>query len=161
MYSISRLNIELFKMGIRLCFLLLTNLFFPTQWHYSMQEAKQLAQKEHRHILLNFSGSDWCGPCIVLRKEVLDDPGFQAFADSTLVLVNADFPRMKKNQLSKEQQQQNDRLADQYNSQGKFPFTLLLDADGKVLKQWEGNPGIKPVEFSEDVKAVIDADKVH
>lgn len=126
-----------------------------------MQEAKQLAQKEHRHILLNFSGSDWCGPCIVLRKEVLDDPGFQAFADSMLVLVNADFPRMKKNQLSKEQQQQNDRLADQYNSQGKFPFTLLLDADGKVLKQWEGNPGIKPAEFSEDVKAVIDADKVH
>src|SRR5260370_38406268 len=103
--------------------LLMEGLFSPG-WHYNMQEAKDIAQKEHRHILLNFSGSDWCGPCILLRKEVLNDPGFLAFADSTLVLVNADFPRMKKNQLSREQQQRNDDLAAQYNSQGNFPLTL-------------------------------------
>jgi hypothetical protein len=156
-------------MSIHLCLLLLSQWVLnpqpheapPAQWHSSMQEAKLIAQKEHRHILLNFSGSDWCGPCILLRKEVLDDPGFLAFADSTLVLVNADFPRMKKNQLSKEQQQRNDVLADQYNSQGKFPLTLLLDADGKILKQWEGNPGIKPDAFSEEVRAVIDAGTAH
>jgi len=135
--------------------LLLTELISPT-WHYNLQEAKDLAKKEHRHILLNFSGSDWCGPCILLRKEVFDDPAFSAFADTALVLVNADFPRMKKNQLPKEQQQQNDQLADLYNSQGKFPLTVLLDADGKVKKEWEGNPGIKPAEFSMRIKAVID-----
>ena len=148
-------------MNLRLCFLLLATWSLPAQWHVNMQEAKQIAQKEHRHILLNFSGSDWCGPCIMLRKEILDDPGFLAFADTTLVLVNADFPRMKKNQLSKEQQQLNDHLADEYNSQGKFPLTLLLNADGKVLKQWEGNPSIKPAEFSEQVKAIVDADQTH
>jgi len=124
-----------------------------------MQEAQQVAKKEHRHILLNFSGSDWCGPCILLRKEIFDDTAFSKMADSALVLVNADFPRMKKKQLSKEQQQLNDRLADQYNPQGKFPLTLLLTADGKVLKLWDGYPAIKPSAFSSQVKAIIDADR--
>ena len=79
-----------------LCLLFLTHLANPPQWHFNMQEAQLIAKKEHRYILLNFSGSDWCGPCIMLRKEIFDDPAFSAFADTTLVLVNADFPRMKK-----------------------------------------------------------------
>ena len=128
-------------------------------WHLNMQEAKALAQREHRHILLNFSGSDWCGPCILLRKEILDAPAFSQLADTTLVLVNADFPRSKKNQLSREQQALNDQLADQYNSKGQFPLTLLLNAEGKVLQQWEGNPAVKPEQFAARVKAAIDADK--
>src|ERR1700759_2027156 len=120
-----------------LCSLLLTTWYAPLQWHGNMQEAMEIAQKEHRCILLNFSGSDWCGPCILLRKEVFDDPVFLAMADSSLVLVDADFPRMKKNQLSKELQQSNDKLADRYNPKGIFPLTLLLTAEGKVLRQWE------------------------
>ena len=128
-------------------------------WLTNMQEAKALAQREHRHILLNFSGSDWCGPCILLRKEILDAPAFSQLADTTLELVNADFPRMKKNQLSKEQQTLNDQLADQYNAKGQFPLTLLLTAEGKVLQQWEGNPGVKPAEFAALVKAALDADR--
>jgi thioredoxin-related protein len=130
-----------------------------TDWHSNMQEAKQIAQKEHRHILLNFSGSDWCGPCILLRKEIFDNPAFSKMADTVLVLVNADFPRKKKNQLSSAQQHLNDTLADEYNPQGKFPLTLLLNADGKVLKAWDGYPAVKPEEFSLQVKAVIDADQ--
>jgi thioredoxin-related protein len=133
----------------------------PVQWHVSMEEARQLALQQHKHILLNFSGSDWCGPCIMLRKEVFDDPSFQSFADSTLVLVNADFPRLRKNQLPREQQQSNDKLADRYNSQGKFPLTLLLSADGKILKQWEGLPGLKPEAFAGQIEAVLDADRSH
>ena len=144
-----------------ICFLLLTNWLLPPQWHTSLQEAKQIAQKDHRYIMLNFSGSDWCGPCILLRKEILDDPAFIAFADSTLVLVNADFPRMKKNQPSREQQRMNDQMADQCNAEGKFPLTLLLTAEGKVLKQWEGNPSVKAADFSLQVKRIIDADKAH
>ena len=142
-----------------LCFLFLAGLSLPPIWHLNMQEAEMIAQKEHRYILLNFSGSDWCGPCILLRKQIFDDPAFSALADTALVLVNADFPRMKKNQLSKQQQEQNDQLADKYNSQGKFPLTLLLDADGKVIKQWEGNPSVKSAEFSSQVKTAIDAEK--
>jgi thioredoxin-related protein len=128
-------------------------------WHTNMQEAKALAQKEHRHILLNFSGSDWCGPCILLRKDILDAPDFSAMADTCLVLVNADFPRMKKNQLPKEQQTLNDQLADQYNAKGQFPLTLLLTADGRVLREWEGNPGVTSAAFATTVKGVIDNDQ--
>ena len=130
----------------------------PT-WYTNMQEAKALAHQEHRHILLNFSGSDWCGPCILLRKDILDKPAFMQLADTTLILVNADFPRQKKNQLTPEQQKLNDQLADRYNSRGQFPLTLLLTAEGKVLRQWEGNPGVSPELFSGEVKAAIDADK--
>jgi thioredoxin-related protein len=128
-------------------------------WHTNMEEAKELAHKEHRHVLLNFSGSDWCGPCMLLRKDILDQPAFMQLADSELVLINADFPRRKKNQLTSEQQRLNERLADQYNSHGQFPLTLLLTADGKVLKRWEGNPGISPELFSKQVQGAIDADK--
>src|SRR5690348_15017450 len=98
-----------------LCYLLFfggmvdTHAAAPPVWHLNIREAREIAQKEHRYILLNFSGSDWCGPCIMLRKEIFEDPVFAGFADSALVLVNADFPRMKKNQLSKEQQRLNDQ----------------------------------------------------
>ncbi len=128
-------------------------------WHTDMEQAKSLAQKEHRHILLNFSGSDWCGPCILLRKDILDAPDFASFADTALILVNADFPRMKKNQLAKEQQTMNDKLADQYNAKGQFPLTLLLTADGRVLRQWEGNPGVTPAAFATAMKSILDNDQ--
>jgi thioredoxin-related protein len=128
-------------------------------WHTDMEQAKSLAQKEHRHILLNFSGSDWCGPCILLRKDILDAPDFASFADTALILVNADFPRMKKNQLAKEQQTMNDKLADQYNAKGQFPLTLLLTADGRVLRQWEGNPGVTPAAFATAMKGILDNDQ--
>jgi len=130
-----------------------------TNWHKSMDEAKMLAQKEHKHILLNFSGSDWCGPCIRLHKEIFDSEAFQQFAETNLVLVNADFPRLKKNQLSVSQQKINDAIADRYNSKGSFPFTVLLNENGKVLKQWEGFPKMTPDEFVDDVRTIIDADK--
>jgi hypothetical protein len=128
-------------------------------WLTNIEEAQGLARKEHRHILLNFSGSDWCGPCILLRKDILDQPAFLQMADTALILVNADFPRQKKNQPTPDQQRLNDRMADRYNSRGQFPLTLLLTAEGKVLKQWEGNPGVSPELFSRQVEAAIEADK--
>ncbi|MDP4255470.1 MAG: thioredoxin family protein, partial [Bacteroidota bacterium] len=106
--------------------LLLAATFFSTPvWHHDLSEARQLAVSEHRHILLNFSGSDWCGPCMRMRKEVFESEVFMNFADSELVMVNADFPRMKKNQLPARQQALNDAMAEQYDAKGKFPFTVL------------------------------------
>ena len=133
--------------------------FAPTSaWHYNMDEARAIAHKEHKHILLNFSGSDWCGPCIMLRQQILDDTVFLQMADTSLVLVNADFPRKKKDQLSPQQQSINNALADQYNAEGQFPRTLLLNADGKVLKTWDGNPGVKPEVFAKEVEDLVEAD---
>ena len=124
-----------------------------------MLEAEQIAKREHRHILLNFSGSDWCGPCMRLHNEIFESEVFTKMADSQLVLVNADFPRKKKNQLSAQQQEINNSLADKYNSQGKFPYTVLLDADGKVLREWEGFPNISPEAFTVEVRKGIYADR--
>src|SRR6478609_4759445 len=103
-------------------------------WQTDFEKAKAQAKSENKVMLLNFSGSDWCGPCIRLKKDIFDSETFIKYADENLVLVNADFPRLKKNILSKQQQKQNESLADTYNSSGAFPLTLLLNADGRILK---------------------------
>ena len=128
-------------------------------WHNNLQEAQDIARKEHRYILLNFSGSDWCGPCIHMHKEIFGSAVFMQFADEKLVLMNADFPRQKKNQLPAKQQEINDALADKYNPKGNFPYTLLLDADGKVLKEWNGLPNMTAEAFTQEVKEVVGADR--
>ncbi len=127
------------------------------EWHHNLDEARQIAQKEHRFIVLNFSGSDWCGPCIRMHKEIFASEAFTNLAANKLVLVNADFPRLKRNQLSKGQQTINDALADKYNPNGKFPYTVLLDQDGKVIKDWEGFTGNKPEEFCNQLSTLIGA----
>ena len=125
------------------------------KWQSDFNEAQKTAVASNRHILLYFSGSDWCGPCIRLRKEIFDTEIFQDFADSSLVLVNADFPRSIKNKQDKLQVKQNDLLADRYNPKGKFPYTLLLDARGNIIKDWEGFPQISPSAFVNQVKAKL------
>ena len=130
-----------------------------TSWETNFDKAKQQAAAEHKYIVLNFSGSDWCGPCIRLHHEVLESTAFKAFAEKHLILVNADFPRQKKNQLAKAQQQLNDQLADRYNAKGSFPLTVLLTADGKLVKEWEGYPKMTVDEFVADIQNVIDSNK--
>lgn len=145
---------------IKFCIIILSVLSMAfINWHYNLDEAKQLAKKEHRHILLNFSGSDWCGPCIRMHKEIFDSEVFKKMADNDLVLLNADFPRMKKNQLSPKQQELNNAIADKYNSKGSFPLTVLLDENGKVVKEWDGFPKEKLNEFVDEIKSAIDIDK--
>lgn len=123
-------------------------------WLGDFSTAKTEAVEKHRLILINFSGSDWCGPCIRLRKEILESSTFENYASDHLVLVRADFPRQKKNQLSKDQVKLNEALADKYNAEGKFPFTLLVDETGKVLKIWDGFPNESPDQFVADINAV-------
>lgn len=123
---------------LSIVFFLSLSFLSPIEWTTDFAKAKTEANSQHKYILLNFSGSDWCGPCIKLKKEVLDSPEFLQYADNKLVLVRADFPRNKKNRLSPELTKHNEALAEKYNNQGKFPYTVLIDADGKVLKSWEG-----------------------
>jgi thioredoxin-related protein len=125
-------------------------------WGHNLQEAIKTAKESHKCILLNFSGSDWCGPCIKLHKEVFTSDDFISIATQKLVLVNADFPRNKKNQLSAAQQKLNDDMAEQYNTKGDFPLTVLLDANGKVVKSWVGFPK-SITDFLEDLQTTIQA----
>ena len=76
------------------------------------------------------------------------------------MLVRADFPRLSKNQLDARQTAHNEALAEKYNRQGKFPFTVLLDANGRVLKEWDGYPQTLTVSaFIETIRAVAPAAK--
>jgi thioredoxin-related protein len=131
-------------------------LFFTTAvtWSGDFSAAQKQAIQEHKLILINFSGSDWCGPCIRLRKEILGSSAFEGYASDHLVLVRADFPRQKKNQLSKEQVKLNEALADKYNPNGKFPYTLLVDENGKVLKDWDGFPNETPDQFVSQIRDI-------
>lgn len=129
--------------------------FLPgTTWMGDFDSAKIEAAKEHKMILINFSGSDWCGPCIRLRKEILESATFENYAADHLVLVRADFPRQKKNQPAKDQVKRNEALADKYNADGKFPYTLLVDENGKILKAWDGFPNETPDQFVADISSL-------
>ena len=141
--------------------LLALMIFFiiPIQWEPNFENAKKIAKEKHELILLNFSGSDWCGPCIVTRKDYFESEVFTKMANDNLILVNADFPRKKKNIGSANVVKRNEALAEQYNKQGVFPLTLLLNAEGKVLKTWSGKPEVSPEQWTAEIKAICDSHK--
>jgi thioredoxin-related protein len=144
---------------MKLLSLLLIGLFAwnTSLWQTDFEKAKAQASAQHKLLLLNFSGSDWCLPCMRLRKEIFGSEDFDRYATENLVLVNADFPRLKKNRLDKQLISQNESLAALYNKEGKFPFTVLLTPAGKILKQWDGFPGITAEEFVDEIKETTHA----
>lgn len=126
------------------------------QWGSDFNKAKTEAVQNKKCIVINFSGSDWCGPCIKLKRDILDSPEFLDYATKNLLLVRADFPRLKKNQLDKKQIAINEELAEKYNQEGKFPLTVLVGSDGKVLKEWEGYPaGITTASFIQEIQMIV------
>lgn len=108
---------------------------FAGGWSEDYKASLATAAKEHKNVLLDFTGSDWCGWCIKLQKETFNQPAFKDYADKNLVLVTIDFPQGKSQ--SPEIKKQNDALQQQYQVQG-FPTLVLLDPQGKVIKQQSG-----------------------
>src|SRR5215213_8207586 len=108
--------------------ILFSFLFAAPTWKTNFNEAKTEATTKHELILLNFSGSDWCLPCMKLKKNIFDSENFTSYASENLVLVNADFPRQNKHKLPVDQKKINEELAEKYNPEGKFPYTVLLTA---------------------------------
>ena len=96
-----------------LCFLFLisTSSGYTQNWNANFEEAKVKAVKENKNILLVFSGSDWCGPCIKLEKVVWKSPEFKVEADKNWVIYRADFPNKRKNQLPPYLVESNNKLA--------------------------------------------------
>lgn len=127
-------------------------LLMSSGWRTDFDKARADAKRDHKLILLKFSGSDWCLSCIKMDNEVFGKETFSNFAAANLELVNADFPRTKKNQVERSIAEQNDALANRYNSDGHFPYVVLLDAEGKVLKTWDGYSGEKPETFIQQIK---------
>jgi thioredoxin-related protein len=129
---------------------LLSSLGYSQNWLTSIEEAKNQAGKENKTILLVFSGSDWCAPCMKLEKVVWKSEAFKQEAGQKWVLLRADFPKKKGNQLSPELTASNKKLAEKYNKGGSFPLVVALDKTGKVI----GMTGFKNVAAEEYIKII-------
>ncbi|MCG2611747.1 thioredoxin family protein [Flavobacterium sp. SM15] len=135
-------------------FLLLFSLLMTAQAtkHLTFKESLEKSKTENKNLLLYFSGSDWCAPCVKFKKQFILTDAFAKFSEESLILFNADFPRLKKNQLPETEAKENDILAEKYNSKGYFPMILLLNPKGEILKKWEQLPTETLEEFIAKLK---------
>ena len=130
------------------------SLAYAQNWELDFDKALITAQDTNKAVLLIFSGSDWCTPCIKLEKKIWESDIFQKYAKDHFVMVRADFPKRKVNKLPKEQQVKNTKLAEKYNSNGYFPLVVIIDKNRKVL----GNTGYKkltPEQYIEHLNGFI------
>jgi protein disulfide-isomerase len=110
-------------------------------WHTNLKEAMEIAKKQDKPLFLFFTGSDWCGWCIRLQKEVFKTPEFEAWAKQKVVLVELDFPR--RTEQTAEIKNQNNQLQQAFGVQG-FPtvwFAKANDKAGKVNFEQLGSTG--------------------
>lgn len=109
-------------------------------WGDDYEKAVAQAKAEKKMVLLDFTGSDWCGWCIKLDKEVFSKADFKAYAKDNLVLVEVDFPQGKK--LPKKVVEQNEKLQKEHSVRG-YPTIVVLNPEGKKVGQlgyMEGGP---------------------
>ena len=121
-------------------------------WTDNYEKAVAQAKAEKKLLLLDFTGSDWCGWCMKLDKEVFQKPAFKTFAKDSLVSVTVDFPHGKK--LPKHTVDQNAKLKGEFGASG-FPTLVLVDADGKTINKWVGYSAT----FFDELKAKVAAAK--
>ena len=111
------------------------SVYAESPWNTDYKKAQEAAKASHKLVLLNFTGSDWCGYCIQMDRAILSQPQFKDYADKNLVLVELDFPLRKAQPL--ETRKQNQELAEQYQIEG-FPTVVVLNGEGKMVWRYEG-----------------------
>ena len=121
------------KKNLIIMLLFMVTVGYSQEWKSNLEEAKKEATEQNKKILLVFSGSDWCAPCIKLDKNVWQSEAFKNESQKNWILIKADFPKKKANLLSPELTANNQKLAEKYNTEGNFPLVVLLDKNGKVL----------------------------
>lgn len=107
-------------------------------WVSDWEAAKAQAKKDGKDLFVDFTGSDWCGWCIRLHKEVFAHAEFSGPAAANFVFVELDFPRQK--ELSAEVKEQNQRLQSEFGVEG-FPTIFLADSEGRPYGQTGYQPG--------------------
>src|SRR6478672_10698476 len=104
------------------------------QWLTDLPKAEAQAKAEKKMVMLDFTGSDWCGWCIKLNKEVFSQPDFAKYAKDNLVLVEVDFPHEKKQ--TEEVKKANQVLLEKYKVDS-FPTIIVLNSDGEKIGETE------------------------
>ena len=107
-----------------------SSLFAKDGWSEDFKGGLAKAKAEKKRVLVDFTGSDWCGWCVKLDREVFSQPEFKEYAAKNLVLVEVDFPRTKAQ--TEEQKAQNKALAEKYSIRG-YPTVLIFNAAGKEI----------------------------
>jgi len=108
-------------------------------WLTDLPQAQAQAKSEDKMVLLDFTGSDWCGWCMKFKKEVLDTQAFQDYAAKNLVLVELDYPHHR--EQPEALKKANAALQTQFKING-FPTLVVLDKNGKEIGRQEGyEPG--------------------
>lgn len=110
-------------------------------WTSDYDAARKQAAEQKKDLLLDFTGSDWCGWCIKLKEEVFDHDAFKKGVADKFVLVELDFPR-DESKLTAELKARNEKLAEKYAVEG-FPAIILADPQGRPYAQTgyqEGGP---------------------
>ncbi len=118
----------------------------PKGWTEDVAAAKKSATEGTKDLLLEFTGSDWCPPCKMLKSRVFDSAHFQAEAPKAFVLVKLDYPRDKSRQTAAVIAQNNE-MAEQYRV-AAFPTIILADAKGRPYAQWSGYGGETPEQYT-------------
>jgi thioredoxin-related protein len=113
------------------------------EWQTDYEQALATAKNAKKCVLLNFTGSDWCGPCILMHKRVFAKTAFLEYAEKYLVPVGVDYPVHKA--LPAKEKEQNEHLKEQYHVE-QFPTVILLNPDGKILGQLGGYSGEGPAD---------------
>ena len=139
---------------LSLLLLFIASLGYSQDWRTNFKEASSDAAAQSKPIVLVFSGSDWCAPCIKLDKNIWQSEAFKNYATANYILQRADFPRKKQNQLEGELEKQNRGLAEKYNSDGIFPLVVVLDAKGKVLGKTTYK-NVSPEEYIQELNDFI------
>jgi thioredoxin-related protein len=121
--------------AIGLIFVLSASAYAEGGWETDLKKAQEQAKTSNKLVFLNFTGSDWCGWCIRLDKDVFSKPEFKQYATKNLVLVEVDFPRTKSQ--SSDLRKQNQELAEQYQVQG-FPTIVVLNGSGRKVWYYDG-----------------------
>ncbi len=110
-------------------------------WLDNLDLANDKAKNDKKHILLYFSGSDWCRPCIQLKEKVFTSKNFNQFAEKNLILVQLDFPAQKKNQLADAQRAHNAKMAEIHNPKGVFPLVVIINSEERKSAIWGVSTG--------------------
>lgn len=143
------------KKGLLALMLFAVASIYSQNWKSDFEDAKATAAKENKNIVLVFSGSDWCAPCMKLDKVVWQSEEFKKESEKNWVTYKADFPKKKVNQLTLELTEANKKLAEKYNKNGSFPLVVLLDKSGKVI----GMTGFKNVPATDYIKLLHSFEK--
>lgn len=123
-------------------------------WTQDYDAAIALAKEKNLPVMLNFTGSDWCGWCNLMDKQVFSTDEWSKWAANNIVLVFLDFPQNKA-LVPEKYVQRNQQLAGKYGIQGYPTYVVVNPADGKTIDTLGASREATAKGFIEDLEKIL------